>query len=89
MPNNIFAKKSIKRGSYVCKTVHKAIIIVAETRENLQFFSIGTRSPLLNFLSFLRIGLNRFGPLDMTCPKDTNSVRPILNLVDFPKRELD
>ena len=36
----------------------KVTIIVAETKEHLQFFDIGGRSPLLNCLSFLRIGLN-------------------------------
>ena len=41
-----------------CKMVHKVTIIVAETKEHLQFFDIGGRSPLLNCLSFLRIGLD-------------------------------
>ena len=57
MPSNLFAKKSIKRGSYVYKIVHKATIVVAEIKEHLQFFDIGRRSPLLNCLSFLTVGL--------------------------------
>ena len=86
MPRNLFAKKSIKRGSYVRKIVHKAIIIVAETKEHLQFFDIGRKSPLLNCLSFLGPGLTV--PIEMMYTKYSNSVRPNLHLVGFEKREL-
>ena len=58
MLSSVFLKESIKQGSNIDKTVHKATILVAETKEHLQFFDIGGRSPLLNNLSFLRIGLN-------------------------------
>ena len=40
------------------KMVHKVTIIVAETKEYLQFFDISKRSPLLNSLSFIRIGID-------------------------------
>ena len=58
MLNNPFAKESIKRGRNIYKIVHEATIIAVETKEHLQFFDIGRRSPQLNWLSFLSIRLN-------------------------------
>ena len=56
--SNLFLKWSIRTGSYVCKIAHKMTTIVALTKKQLQFFYIGVRSPPLNSLIFLRIGLN-------------------------------
>ena len=58
IPSSLFEKESKKRGRNICKIVHKMIILVAETKEHLQFFFIGRRSPLLNCCNFLRIRLN-------------------------------
>ena len=58
MPSNLFVKKNIKRDSFICKMAHKATITLAETKEHLQFFNIGGRSLLFNFLNFLKIRLD-------------------------------
>ena len=67
--------------------VHKVTIIVAKTKVHLEFFDIGGRSPLLNCLSFLRIGV--IAQLDTMWPKFSNSVRPNSHLVGFLKRKID
>ena len=61
---------------------HKVTTIVAETKENLQFFDIGGRSPLLNGVS---LGLTV--PLEIIYPNYSNLLRPNLYLVGFAKRE--
>ena len=58
MISSLLSKYTINKGSYFSKMAHKATIIVAETNKHLQLFDIGGRSPLLNCLSFLKIGFN-------------------------------
>ena len=66
---------------------HKTTILVAKTKEHLQFFDIGRRSPVFNRLSFLGLGLTM--ALEMIYPKYFNLMRSNPHLVGLAKRELD
>ena len=52
---SLFEEEIIKRSSYDSTMVHQVTIIAVETKEDLQFFDIGGRSPLLDCLYFFSI----------------------------------